>query len=105
MKQIRVERRKGFYGIFRALGIRVDGVEVGKIRQGEVLQVEVPESSQEIWGQMDWGETIRVRLEGYEPDQIIVFRGYFTFNVSRSLAMDTMPFEVFLTREAEVEKR
>ena len=100
MRQIRVERRKGYYGIFRELEIVVDGVSVGKINQGETLLFDVPEESQEIWGKMDWGETIRVGLSGYHLNQAVVFKGYFTFNLFSNLAVMGMPFEVFLS-EAE----
>jgi hypothetical protein len=96
MKQIRVERQKGYYGMIRALVILVDGTPLGSIKQGETIIFEVPEIGQEIWGKMDWAETPHLSLQGYNPDKTVVFKGCFSLNPFKNLGVSNMPFKVFL---------
>ena len=101
MNQIRVERQKGYYGMARKLEIFVDGVGIGRIKQGQTLMFDVPDGCQQIWGKMDWGETIRLDISGYQLDQTIVFKAYFTFNLLKGVGLANLPFKVFL-RDASV---
>ena len=97
MKTLRIRRDKGFYGIFRALKIIVDGEDLGRIRQGQSIEIKVMDDASEIWGQMDWASTDCFSLEGLEEGQTIVFKAYFSFNFSKTLgAGATMPFKVFV---------
>ncbi len=96
MKQIRVERQKGYYGMARALDILVDGAPLGSIKQGETKVFELPEFGREIWGKMDWGETPRLSLHDYAPDKTVVFKGFFSINPLKNVAVTKMPFKVFL---------
>lgn len=96
MNKIRVERRKGYGGTFRALDIIVDGTLLGSIKQGETIVFEVPEIGREIWGKMDWGVTHRLSLHDYAPDKTVVFKGSFSINPLKDLGVCKMPFKVFL---------
>ncbi|MCH8522412.1 MAG: hypothetical protein LAT60_10770, partial [Glycocaulis sp.] len=78
MKQIRIERQKGYYGALRTLDIFVDGARLGRISQGESKVFEVQEMGGEIWGKMDWGKTHKLSLHDYDPSKAIVFKAYFT---------------------------
>jgi hypothetical protein len=97
MKQIKVQRQKSYYGIIRALNIFVDGNHLGNIKQGETKVFEVPEGGCEIWGKMDWGETLHLSLKDYTPDKTVVFAGYFTFNPLKGLGLSKLPFKVFIS--------
>lgn len=102
-KQIRVERQEGYFGMVRSLEIIADGVSIGRIDQGKTLIFDVPDACQQVWGKMDWGETIRLDISDYDLGQIVVFRGYFTFNLLKGLGIGKMPFKVFL-RKASVDE-
>jgi hypothetical protein len=98
MRELRVERQKGYYGAFRALNIIVDGTPLGSIKQGETVVFEVPEIGQEIWGKMDWGETPRLSLHDYVPDKTVVFKGCSSFDPLKNLAVTKMPFKGHLEK-------
>ena len=103
MKQIRVERQAGYYGMVRSLEIIADGVSIGRISQGATQVFDVPETCREIWGKMDWGETVRLDVSNYEPTQTVVFKAFFTFNLLKGLGIGPLPFKVFL-REGAVDE-
>ena len=103
MSQIRVERKKAYYGMVRALEVIVDGVRVGKIRQGQTLVFDAPDDCKEIWGKMDWGETVRLDISDYNASQTVVFKGRFTLNIFKNLGVSTMPFDVELRDATEAE--
>lgn len=100
-RQILIERKPGYYGMIRTLRILVDGVLVARIGQGETLPVDIPAGSREIWGKMDWGETVRVGIASCTPDKILVFRSYFTLNPFKNFGISKLPFEVFLRDRTE----
>ncbi len=103
MRQLRIERRKGAYGIFRSLEIVVDGITVGTVKHGQSIVVDVPEASRQIWGKMDWAETDRVDLDECGVGHMIVFQGYFTWDLLKGMGVSPMPFEVFVKGIAEVD--
>ncbi|MDT9180981.1 MAG: hypothetical protein P5684_25835 [Limnospira sp. PMC 1238.20] len=96
MKQIRIERQKGYYGVLRALDVFVDGARLGKLKQGETKVFEVQEISGEIWGKMDWGKTHNLSLHEYDPGKAIVFKAYFTLNPFKIFGISKLPFKVFV---------
>jgi len=101
MNLIEVERQKGPYGVFRKLEIIVDGVTIGEIDQGKTGTFQLPETSHQIWGKMDWGLTERLDLADYTPGKVVVFKAYFSFNLLRNLGAMDLPFSVFLRDETE----
>ena len=103
MSTIRIERQKGYYGIFRALKIIADGVEVGAIKQGQTLVFELPDDCQKIWGKMDWGETERLDITDYRMDQTVVFKGKLTLNIFKGLGLSELPFEISVRQASEAE--
>jgi len=103
MGKIRIERQKGYYGMMRALKIIADGVEVGAIKQGQILIFDVPDGCQEIWGKMDWGETERLDVTDYRMDQTVVFKGRLTLNVFKGLGLSALPFEISVRQASEDE--
>lgn len=87
--------------MIRALEIVIDGVSFGKIDQGQALTFEVPETSREIWGKMDWGQTDRLDISSYNLSQTVIFRGRFTLNLFRNLGIANLPFDLFLRDDDE----
>lgn len=100
-RQILIERKPGYYGMVRTLRILVDGALVARIGQGETLLVNIPAGSREIWGKMDWGETVRVGIPSCTPDKILVFRSYFTLNLFKNFGISKLPFKVYLRDRTE----
>ena len=95
-KQIRVERQKGYYGMFRVLKIVIDGNIVAELKQSETATtIDVPAGAQEIWGKMDWGKTKKTHIEDIPDGKILVFKAYFTLNPLRNMAIMKMPFKIF----------
>ena len=95
MKQIRIERHKGYYGKFRPLNIIVDGKKMGAIKQGDSITLDLPSDAKEIWGKMDWATTKRINLNNLVHDKTLVFKGYFSLNPLRLYGILKMPFKVF----------
>ena len=95
MKQIRIERQKGFYGLFRTLKIVVDGDNVAELKQGRSIMLDLPIDAREIWGEMDWGKTKRMPLDNIDNNKVLVYKGFFTFNHARNVGVKEMPFKVF----------
>ena len=92
-----MERSKGFYGICRTLELVVDGVSIGGIKHKQKEVFEIPADAREIWGKMDWATTERLDISGYQfSKETVVFQSRFTWNTSKNLGVDKMPFEVFL---------
>lgn len=96
MRQIRIERRKGAYGIFRTLEIVVDGDKLGTVRHGQSITIDVPDGGRQLWGRMDWAETNRLDLDDCGPGQTVVFKGYFTWDLLKGMGISKMPFDVFV---------
>jgi len=91
VKRLHLTRRRGFYGMARALRIEVDGEPVGEIRQNGVLEVEVPESAAVMVGRMDWGRTEPLALAGVPDGARIEIHGRMTLSQRRMLGLDTLP--------------
>ena len=100
MKQIRIERDKGYYGMMRKLAIVVDGVEKAELKQGESIILDLADDARVICGKMDWAKTKEIHLNTIhlntiDLDQALVFKSYFTFNPLRNIGIIELPFEVF----------
>lgn len=104
MEHIRIERQKGYYGMIRSLEIIVDGARIGGIAQDESKVFLLPEGSRQIWGKMDWGETLRYGLSEYFGDQVLVFKASFTLNPLRNLGIMNLPFVVSVRDATDAEK-
>ena len=96
MKQIRIEREKGYFGAIRALNIFIDGTHLGSLSQGETKVFEVQDMGVEIWGEMDWGKTSKLSLRDYDPGKTVVFKSYFSVNPLQSVGISNLPFRVFI---------
>ncbi|MEM7767778.1 MAG: hypothetical protein AAF253_09860 [Pseudomonadota bacterium] len=86
-KRVRLVRRRGWYGIARALAIEVDGEPMGAVRQNGRLDMVVPADARWLVGRMDWGQTERFDLTGVSDGQVIDVRAPFTLNSSRQLGL------------------
>lgn len=94
MRKIRIVCEKGFYGRFRALKLEIDGREVGSIRQGKSVEIEIPPDAVEIRGRMDWGKTDSLSLTHVKEGDVITFKPYFSLNFKRGLGVKNIPIRI-----------
>ncbi len=97
MKQLTIERNRGYYGIIRKLDIVVDGQTVATLKKGASTTIDVPDEAHELWGQMDWAKTDTLDLQGVRSGQTVRFEAYFTFNLLRGIGAQRMPFRIVVT--------
>lgn len=95
MKQLRVERQKGYYGMFRVLKIVIDGEVVAELKQEQSITIDVDNDAKEIWGKMDWARTERMKIDNIPASKVLVFKAYFTLNPFRNIGLLPMPFKIF----------
>lgn len=94
MLTIRVVRERGAYGMFRALTIVVDGEFMGRVKEGQSIEIEVPDHAKKIVGKMDWGETEAVSIADLSTGGVVVFKPYFSLNLLRGMGILKLPIRV-----------
>ena len=94
MHTIKVVRERGYYGKFRAMKLVVDGQTVGSIKDGQTIEINIPDDAEEIFGKMDWGKTSVISLGKLEVDGAVVFEPYFSFNILRMFGIFKIPVRV-----------
>lgn len=92
MSTLRIVRSKGGYGKFRALAVRLDGQIVGRLREGEDL--EIPRSGTELSFSMDWARSGVTRIDMLPPGAVVTARCRFTINPLRQLGLMALPVVV-----------
>ena len=92
-KQIQIHRERGFFGVFRKLIIKVDGVELLRIKSGETLDLKLPAGASEMTLQMDWISTEAFDLTPVAAnDVLVIFVLKRSFRQMRSLI--EIPFAI-----------
>lgn len=99
--KLAITRQKGFYGKFRRLKLFVDEEEVGSLREGETVGLDIPLEARILEGGMDWGRTLPIDLMQVSDGDEITFKPRFSFNLSKSLGIDALPFEITISRPDE----
>ena len=94
MRKITLTRNKGWFGRVRALKLYVDDMEVGSIKAGETLSLDIPDGVQELYGKMDWGKTNKYSLAFIEDGDALFANGRFTFNPLRNFAIIEIPIQI-----------
>ena len=94
MRTITLTRNKGWFGRVRALKLYVDGTEIGSIKSGETLSLDIPNEAQELYGKMDWGKTNKYSLAFIEDGDTLFANGRFTFNPLRNFAIIEIPIQI-----------
>ena len=61
-------------GLFRRFRVFLDGVEVARLKQGEVARLTVSAGSHQLNGQLDWhsGEPLRLELTDKKRTHVVI---------------------------------
>jgi len=66
--KLTVRRDSGWADKLRAYKIKVDGETVGIIKQGQVLEFEIPDGSRRLMLAVDWCRSNEVLIDGSQAD-------------------------------------
>lgn len=92
MSVIRITRIRGSYGKFRKLVVRVDGLVVEKLGEGQ--SVEIERAGRELSFSMDRAHGGRTAIDSIPPGASVTARCRFTFNPFRQLGLLPLPVVV-----------
>ena len=93
--KIFLDYKKGPYARFRKLKIHdPDHNCLIKLKQGERKGVEVPESTEFLYGKMDWGKTERIEIQKTSDVRQIEIRPYFSLNPLRWFGIMKLPIRL-----------
>lgn len=62
MAKLIIKREKVFFACARAFKVFVDGREAGRVRNGETVEIEVPEGGHEVWVRLDFIRSKKLRF-------------------------------------------
>lgn len=91
MRRVILKRNKGWFGRMRALKLYVDDIEIGSIKAGETITLDIPDGVTELYGKMDWGKTNKFPLAFIEDGDEVFANARFTLNPLRNMAIIQMP--------------
>ena len=91
MLTITVTRNKGWYGRIRTAKIMADDEEIGQVRSGESVNVQVPAHSKNLYAKMDWGRSTPYPVSNITDGQTIYMNAWFTFNLLRGIGVAPIP--------------
>ena len=91
MKKINITRNKGWYGRFRTALILADDVEIGRVKSGETVSVQVPNHSTNLYVKMDWGLSEPYSACGIQSEQTIYMNSWFTLNLQKNIGANAIP--------------
>lgn len=94
MRTITLTRNKGWFGRARTLKLFVDDKEVGAVKAGKTVSLNIPDGAQELYGKMDWGKTNKYSLAFIEDGDALFANGRFTFNPLRNFALVEIPIQI-----------
>jgi len=91
MPSITVTRNKGWYGRIRTAKIMADNVEIGQVKSGETVDVQVPEHSTNLYAKIDWGWSHPYPVGDIRDGQTLYMNAWFTFNPLSNSGMIPIP--------------
>ena len=94
MSAITLVYRKGWYARLRELRIFADDSPICAIKQGDEVEVELPEGAVHLFGKMDWAKTERFALKNISNGDRLILVPYFTINPLRMLGIMPMPIRI-----------
>lgn len=97
MPLITVTRNNGAFGRIRTAKIMADNIEIGQVKCGESVNVQVPDDSTNLYAKMDWGRSLPYPVSNITEGQEVYMNAFFTFNPLRSLGI--MPIPIVLEDE------
>ena len=91
MRTITVTRNRGWYGRIRTAIILADDVEIGRVKSGETVNVEVPDHANNLYVKVDWGRSSPYPASNLKEGDTIYMNAWFTLNPLRNLAILPLP--------------
>ena len=91
MASITVTRNQGWFGRFRTAKIMADDVEIGQVKSGETIEVDVPDNSTNLYAKMDWGRSQPYPVCNIKDGQTIYMNAWFTLNLMRNVGLIPIP--------------
>ena len=92
--RIVLEYKKGWFGRIRELKIYLDGdVYLTGMKQGEQVEVEIPEDIEFICGKMDWAKTEKIKIQDLSEGDCIEMVPFFTLNPLKMFGLTALPIK------------
>lgn len=91
MREVSIIRNRGPFAILRSLKLYVDNKLVGRIKNGQTIQIEIPDDAVYLVGKVDWGKTDKFSLANVTDGDFIEINSYSTLNPFRNLGIIPMP--------------
>ena len=92
-----LDYKKGWFGRIRELGIYLNGdVHLTGIKQGEQVEVKIPEDIEFICGKMDWAKTEKIKIQDLSEGDFIEMAPFFTLNPLKMLGLSALPIKFFI---------
>ena len=88
---ITIIRNKGYYARMRTARIMADETEIGLIKSGEIVNVEIPKHARNIYIKIDWGRSEFYPTSKLKEGETIYLNAWFTFNPLKKLGIMTIP--------------
>jgi hypothetical protein len=89
--KITIIRNKGFFGRLRRAKILADDTEIGQLRAGQQVTVQVPPKAKNLYVKMDWALSLPYPLAEVSEGQIIYMNAYFSWSISQGLGLLPLP--------------
>ena len=91
MASITVTRNHGWFGRIRTARIMADTLEIGRIKSGETVSVQVPADSTNLYAKMDWGRSKPYLVSNTYDGQTIYMNAWFSINPLRNIGLIPIP--------------
>lgn len=91
MRTVTIVRNKGWYGRARTAQIMADNTEIGRIKMGNTVTVQIPEDANNLYAKMDWGRSLPYPVQNIKDGQTIYMNAWFTLNLLRNIGINQLP--------------
>ena len=71
-----------------------DDIEIGRVRSGCSVEMELPEHTRNLFVKMDWGWSAPYPAAAIQDGQTIYVNAWFTFNLVRSTGLGSIPIAI-----------
>ena len=92
MLEITIIRNEGWFGKLRAAKILADDVEIGKVKSGETISVQVPDNSTSLTAKIDMSRSNSYPVSNVANGQTIYLNSWFTLHPLKNLGILPLPF-------------
>ena len=99
--RIVLDYKKGWFGRIRELKIYLNGdVHLTGIKQGEQVEVEIPEEIEFICGKMDWAKTEEIKSQDLSEGDCIEITPFFTSNPLKMFGLTALPIKFVIKNKS-----